>query len=64
MNVLLEEEKITYDQLGLLKNMATANFDRAQDVGSAFYEELQQIKEEGIEGMDQLIEDARPDGEE
>lgn len=64
MNVLLEEEKITYDQLGLLKNMATANFDRAQDVGSAFYEELQQIKEEGIEGMDQLIEDARPNGEE
>lgn len=64
MNVLLEEEKITYDQLGLLKNMATANFDRAQEVGNAFYDELQQIKDEGIEGMDQLIEEARPDGDE
>ncbi|MFC4353516.1 VWA domain-containing protein [Chryseomicrobium palamuruense] len=63
MNVLLEEEKITYDQLGLLKELATANYDRALKVGSAFYEELQQIKEEGIEGMDQLIEDARLDGE-
>ncbi|MFA1643838.1 VWA domain-containing protein [Chryseomicrobium imtechense] len=63
MNVLLEEEKITYNQLGLLKNMATANYDRSREVGSAFTEELQQIKEEGIEGMDQLIEDARPDGE-
>jgi len=32
-------------------------------VGNAFYDELQQIKEQGIEGMDQMIEEARPDGE-
>lgn len=63
MTALLNEEKITYDQLVLLKDMATANFKRAQEVGNDFYDELQQIKEQGIEGMDQLIEDARPDGE-
>jgi Ca-activated chloride channel family protein len=63
MTVLMEEEKITYDQLGPMKDLASANFARAQEVGNAFYDELQQIKEQGIEGMDQMIEDARPDEE-
>lgn len=63
MTVLMEEEKITYDQLGPMKDLASANFARAQEVGNAFYDELQQIKEQGIEGMNQMIEDSRPDGE-
>ncbi|MGF2618392.1 vWA domain-containing protein [Rossellomorea aquimaris] len=63
MTVLMEEEKITYDQLGPMKDLATANYDKALEAGSKFYDELQQIKDEGIEGMDQMIEDARPDEE-
>lgn len=63
IDILLKEEKITYDQLRVLKDLATANFEQGQEVGKNFYEELQQIKEEGIEGMDQLIEESRPGGE-
>lgn len=63
IDLLFDEEKITYDQLRALKDLATANFKQGQQVGKNFYEELKQIKEEGIEGMDQLIKESRPDGE-
>lgn len=63
MSQLMEEEKITYDQLQAMKDLAKANYDKARETGSAFYEELQQMKEEGVEGMDQMIEDAKPDEE-
>ncbi|MBM7578703.1 vWA domain-containing protein [Jeotgalibacillus terrae] len=63
MSQLMDEGKITYDQLGPMKDLATANFDLARETGSAFYEELQRMKEEGVEGMDQMIEDSKPDGE-
>ncbi|TFE02381.1 vWA domain-containing protein [Jeotgalibacillus salarius] len=63
MSLLVDEEKFTYEQLQPMKDLATANYDLALETGSDFYEELQQVKEEGIEGMEQKIEDAKPDGE-
>ncbi|WP_166805829.1 VWA domain-containing protein [Jeotgalibacillus sp. R-1-5s-1] len=63
MDTLVDEGKITSEQLQPLKDYATANYELSRQVRSDFLDELRRIKEEGIEGMDQMIEDARPDGE-